>query len=131
MNATKSSKQPRASFTHTGSSFDDFLDEAGIRNEVEAAAIKKVLAWQFVQEMLKQQKTKQSMAKELRTSRSQLDRLLDPENTAVSLETLTRAANVLGKQLVFEIRDKKIPRHKPIAQKSKNLAPTQKLARRA
>jgi hypothetical protein len=131
MNATKSSKQPRESFTHTGSSFDDFLDEAGIRNEVEAAAIKKVLAWQFEQEMLKQQKTKQSMAKELRTSRSQLDRLLDPENTAVSLETLTRAANVLGKQLVFEIRDKKIPRRKSIAQKSQSLAPVRKLARRA
>ena len=92
---------------HTGSSFDDFLEEEGILNEVKGAAIKKVLAWQFEQEMVKQQKTKQSMAKELRTSRSQLDRLLDPENTAVSLETLTRAANVLGKQLVFEIRDKK------------------------
>jgi antitoxin HicB len=131
MNTIKSSKQQRASLTHTGSSFDDFLDEAGIRNEVEAAAIKKVLAWQFEQEMLKQQKTKQSMAKELRTSRSQLDRLLDPENTAVSLETLTRAANVLGKQLVFEIRDKKIPRRKPIAQKSQDLAPIHKLARRA
>lgn len=93
--------------THTGSSFDDFLEEEGIRNEVHGAAIKKVLAWQFEQEMLKQQKTKQGMAKELRTSRSQLDRLLDPENTAVSLETLTRAANVLGKRLVFEIKDRK------------------------
>jgi hypothetical protein len=92
---------------HTGSSFDDYLEEDGIRNEVESAAIKKVLAWQFEQEMLKQQKTKQGMAKELRTSRSQLDRLLDPQNTAVSLETLTRAANVLGKQLIFEIRDRK------------------------
>ena len=131
MNATKPSKQPRESFTHTGSSFDSFLDEAGIRNEVEAAAIKKVLAWQFEQEMLKQQKTKQSMAKELRTSRSQLDRLLDPENTAVSLETITRAANVLGKQLVFEIRDKKIPRRKPVVQKSLGLVPAQKQARRA
>jgi hypothetical protein len=49
----------------------------------------------------------------------------------VSLATLARAANVLGKQLVFEIRDKKIARRKPIAQKSQNLAPTQKLARRA
>ena len=55
--------------------------------------------------MKKQQKTKQGMARELKTSRSQLDRLLDPANTAVSLETLIRAANVLGKRLVFEIRD--------------------------
>ncbi len=131
MNATKSSKQPRTSITHTGSSFDDFLDEENIRNEVEAAAIKKVLAWQFEQEMLRQQKTKQSMARELRTSRSQLDRLLDPENTAVSLETLTRAANVLGKHLVLEIRDKKIPLRKSIAQKSQNLLHAQRLARRA
>jgi hypothetical protein len=100
---------------HLGSSFDDFLEEEGIRNEVEGVAIKKVLAWQFEQEMLKQQKTKQGMAKELRTSRSQLDRLLDPENTAVSLETLTRAANVLGKQLVFEIRDKKTITRKKLA----------------
>ena len=90
---------------HTGSTFDDFLEEEGIRNEVESAAIKRVLAWQFEQEMEKQQKTKQGMARELKTSRSQLDRLLDPANTAVSLETLTRAANVLGKRLVFEIRD--------------------------
>ena len=100
--------------THTGSSFDDFLEEEGIRNEVEGAAIKKVLAWQIEQEMLKQQKTKQGMAKELRTSRSQLDRLLDPENTTVSLETITRAANVLGMQLVFEIRDRK-PRVRKLA----------------
>ena len=99
---------------HTGSSFDDFLEDEGIRNEVESIAIKKVLAWQFQQEMLKQEKTKQSMARQLRTSRSQLDRLLDPENTAVSLETLTRAANALGKHLVFEIRDKK-PRIRKVA----------------
>ena len=91
---------------HSGSSFDDFLEVEGIRNEVEGVAIKRVLAWLFEQEMRKQKKTKQGMAKELRTSRSQLDRLLDPINTAVSLETLTRAAGVLGKQLVFEIRDK-------------------------
>jgi antitoxin HicB len=90
---------------HSGSSFDDFLDEEGYRDEVESAAIKRVLAWQFEQEMTRQQKTKRAMAAELKTSRSQLDRLLDPQNTAVSLDTLTRAANVLGKRLVLEIRD--------------------------
>lgn len=90
---------------HSGSSFDDFLDEEGYRDEVESAAIKRVLAWQFEQEMTRQQKTKKAMAAELKTSRSQLDRLLDPQNTAVSLDTLTRAANVLGKRLVLEIRD--------------------------
>jgi hypothetical protein len=90
---------------HSGSSFDSFLEEEGIREEVETTAVKRVLAWQFEQEMIRQQKTKQSMAKELKTSRSQLDRLLDPSNTAVSLETLARAAKVLGKRLVLEIRD--------------------------
>jgi hypothetical protein len=90
---------------HSGSSFDDFLEEEGIREEVESAAIKRVLAWQFEQEMNRQQKTKKAMAAELKTSRSQLDRLLDPQNTAVSLDTLARAANVLGKRLVLEIRD--------------------------
>jgi antitoxin HicB len=90
---------------HSGSSFDDFLEEEGYRNDVESVAIKRVLAWQFEQEMIRQQKTKRAMAAELKTSRSQLDRLLDPQNTAVSLDTLTRAAHVLGKRLVLEIRD--------------------------
>ncbi|MGA7156336.1 MAG: hypothetical protein WBY53_05795 [Acidobacteriaceae bacterium] len=128
MTATKSPKRQQANAVHTGSSFDDFLDEADIRNEVEGAAIKKVLAWQFEQAMLKQQKTKQAMAKELRTSRSQLNRLLDPANTAVSLDTMTRVANVLGKRLVIEIRDRPVRRAKTPTQKS--AAPT-KLARRA
>ena len=100
------SKDAQRDAVHTGSSFDDFLETEGMRNEVESVAIKRVLAWQFEQEMEKQQKTKQGMAKDLKTSRSQLDRLLDPGNTAVSLETLTRAANVLGKRLIFEIRDR-------------------------
>jgi hypothetical protein len=95
----------RAIDVHSGSSFDDFLEEEGYRDEVESAAIKRVLAWQFEQEMARQQKTKRAMAAELKTSRSQLDRLLDPRNTAVSLDTLTRAAHVLGKRLVLEIRD--------------------------
>lgn len=98
---------------HSGSSFDDFLEEEGYRNEVESAAIKRVLAWQFQQEMVRQQKTKRAMAAELKTSRSQLDRLLDPHNTAVSLDTLTRAAHVLGKRLVLEIRDAQPHRSRP------------------
>lgn len=92
---------------HSGSSFDDFLIEEGLHEEVESAAIKRVLAWQFEQEMARQNKTKRAMAKELKTSRSQLDRLLDPQNTTVSIETLSRAARVLGKRLVLEIRDQR------------------------
>jgi antitoxin HicB len=111
-------KDKQSEDLHTGSSLDDFLEEEGIRNEVEGTAIKRVLAWQFEQEMKKQKKTKQSMARELKTSRSQLDRLLDPANTAVSLETLTRAANILGKRLVFEIRDQ-LPARKAPARSAK------------
>lgn len=90
-------------FNHSGSSFHSFLEEQGIREEVEAIAIKRVLAWQLIQTMKKQQKTKQALARELRTSRSQLDRLLDPNHTAVSLETISRAAHALGKKLVIQI----------------------------
>lgn len=91
---------------HSGSSFDDFLEEEGIQDEVVSAAAKRVIAWQLEQEMARQQITKQAMATELKTSRSQLDRLLDPQNTAVSIDALARAAHVLGKQLVFEMRDR-------------------------
>jgi ribosomal protein L4 len=59
---------------HSGSTFDTFLEQEGIREEVEAVAIKRVLAWQLSQAMQQQQKTKQAMAKQLHTSRSQLDR---------------------------------------------------------
>lgn len=90
---------------HSGSSFDDFLAEEGIQDEVVSAAAKRVIAWQLEQEMARQQITKQAMAAELKTSRSQLDRLLDPGNTAVSIDALARAAHVLGKRLVFEMRD--------------------------
>jgi antitoxin HicB len=96
---------PKEVNIHTGSSFDDFLEEEGYRDEVQSTAIKRVLAWQFEQEMLRQGKTKRAMAAELKTSRSQLDRLLDPRNMAVSLDTLRRVAHALGKQLVIELRD--------------------------
>jgi antitoxin HicB len=101
------SKKRRSKDIHSGSSFDSFLEQEGIREEVEAVAIKRVLAWQLAQAMRQQQKTKQAMARELRTSRSQLDRLLDPENAAVTLETMTRAAKALGKRLVVRVEDPK------------------------
>lgn len=97
----------RKAFDHSGSSFGSFLKEEGIREEVEAVAIKRVLAWQFLEEMRQQRKTKQAMARELRTSRSQLDRLLDPNNVSVSLDTMTRAARALGKSLVIAISDRR------------------------
>jgi antitoxin HicB len=94
----------------SGSTFDSFLEEQGIREDVEAVATKRVLAWQLEQEMKRQQKTKQAMALELHTSRSQLDRLLDPQNTAVSLETISRAARVLGKRVILRIASPRAPR---------------------
>jgi len=92
-------------FDHSGSSFDSFLEEEGIREEAETVAIKRVLAWQLEQAMRQQRKTKRAMAKDLHTSRSQLNRLLDPQNISVSLETITRAARVLGKRVTIRITD--------------------------
>lgn len=82
-----------------GSDFDDFLQEEGILEEVEIIAIKKVLAYQVEQLMLEQRVTKSLMAKRMSTSRSSLDRLLDPENASVTLQTLGKAARVLGRKL--------------------------------
>mgnify|MGYP003335912783 CR=1 FL=1 len=92
---------------HSGSSFESFLEQEGIREEVEAVAIKRVLAWQLLQAMQEQKVTKKLMANELHTSRSQLDRLLDPSNVSVSLETMARAAQVLGKTLEIRFRDRR------------------------
>jgi len=100
-------KNKNASPEHTGSTFDSFLEEEGIREEVEAVAVKRVLAWQLAEAMRKKRKTKQALAKELRTSRSQLNRLLDPQNAAVSLDTITRAARALGKRVIIRIADAK------------------------
>lgn len=95
---------------HSGSTLDSFLDQEGIREEVEAVAIKRVLAWQLQRAMQEQQKTKQAMAKQLRTSRSQLDRLLNPRNVSVTLDTIARAAKALGKRLIIRVADAK-PNH--------------------
>jgi hypothetical protein len=81
---------------NTGSNFDSFLEEEGILEEVDAVAVKRVIAWQLQQEMKAQHITKKAMAERLHTSRTQIDRLLDPENAAVHLTTLTRAAREVG-----------------------------------
>src|SRR5438270_13955082 len=93
---------------HTGSTFDNFLEEEGIREEVEAVAVKRVISWQLAEAMRKNKKTKQALAQELNTSRSQLDRLLDPENIAVSLDTISRAATALGKKPIIPMSDAKV-----------------------
>jgi hypothetical protein len=101
-------RKNRKTVDHSGSTFDSFLEQEGIREEVEAVAIKRVLAWQLEQAMRKQQKTKQAMARQLRTSRSQLDRLLDPRNVSVTLDTITRAARALGKRVIIRVADAKV-----------------------
>lgn len=88
---------------HTGSSFDNFLKEEGIYEEVTVAALKKVLAWQIAEEMKRQHLSKVQMAARMHTSRSQLDRLLDEEKTGVTLETIQRAAAAVGRELRIEL----------------------------
>jgi antitoxin HicB len=88
---------------HTGSSFDDFLTEEGHYDECSVIAIKRVLARQLVEEMKQKKITKTEMAAKMQTSRAQLDRLLDPEKTGVSLSTIQRAASVVGRQLRIEL----------------------------
>ena len=100
-------KKNRKQHDFNGSTFDSFLEEQGIRDEVEAVATKRVLAWQLEQEMKNQLKTKVDMAHELHTSRSQLDRLLDPKNTAVTLETITRAAKVLDLKVDIRVSSRR------------------------
>ena len=90
-----------------GSSFDDFLEQEGLRAEVQARVLKKVIAWQISQAMKERQLTKIEMAKRMRTSRSALDRLLDPGNNSVTLDTITRAAQTLGKRVQFDLVDAK------------------------
>ena len=86
-----------------GSSFDDFLKDDGLYEEVAARAIKRVIARQLDAQMQRHGLTKSAMARRMRTSRAQLDRLLDPDNEAVTLGTLTRAAHAVGRKLKMEL----------------------------
>ncbi len=88
---------------HLGSNFDDFLEEEGLRAETEATAIKRVIAYQIEMEMKRAKLTKSAMAEKMRTSRSALDRLLDPANASITLQTLERAALALGKNLKIKL----------------------------
>ena len=82
-----------------GSNFDDFLQEEGILAEVESAAIKEVIAKRILQLMNEQKMSKIQMSQRMGTSRSALDRLLNPKNTSLSLRTLSMAALSLGKRI--------------------------------
>jgi antitoxin HicB len=88
---------------HIGSDFDDFLEEEGLLAEAEAVAIKRVIAFQVEQMMSEQHLSKTEMSRRMKTSRAALDRLLDPANQAVTLQTLDRAARALGKRLQISL----------------------------
>ncbi|GAB4443854.1 MAG: hypothetical protein Kow0031_26200 [Anaerolineae bacterium] len=87
---------------HLGGDFDDFLEDEGLLAETEAVAVKRVVAFQIAQLMEEANLTKTAMARRMETSRASLDRLLDPSNESVTLQTLERAAIVLGKRLRIE-----------------------------
>lgn len=88
---------------HIGSDFEDFLEEDGILQEVSEASIKRVLAFQIKQEMENKGLSKSAMAKRMNTSRPSLDRLLNPNNESVTLNTMKKAAAVLGRRLHLEL----------------------------
>lgn len=89
---------------HAGSRFDDFLKEEGIFEEVQAKALKRALAEQLEESMHAAKLTKLEMARKMATSRSQLDRVLDPENVSVQLDTLIKAARAVGKEVQIKIK---------------------------
>ena len=89
---------------HTGSSFDDFLKEEGIYEEVQARAIKRALAEQLDDAMQSSMLSKVNMAQRMATSRSQLDRVLDPSNLSIQLDTLIKAARAVGRTVEIRLK---------------------------
>jgi hypothetical protein len=92
----KNKKQP-------GSTLDDLLEKDGTLADAEALAVKRVIAWQVKEAMTRKKINKMAMAKKMRTSRAALDRLLDSSNTSVTLLTMNKAAEALGKRLRVEL----------------------------
>jgi antitoxin HicB len=88
---------------HIGSNFDDFLKEENLYEQVQAVAIKRMIAYQITEEMKKKKLSKTEMASRMKTSRAALERLLDPENASITLFTLERAASALGKKLTVQL----------------------------
>jgi antitoxin HicB len=90
---------------HIGSTLEKFLEEDGTLVEADAAALKRVLAWQVQQAMDEKKLTRSAMAREMRTSRTVVARLLDPRDQAVTLRTLVKAADVLDKRIRLELAE--------------------------
>lgn len=88
---------------HIGSDFDEFLREEGFLDEVQAVAVKRVVAYQLERAMKAEHLTKTEMAKRMGTTRAQLDRLLAPDNPSATLASLVKAANAVGKRLKISL----------------------------
>ena len=88
---------------HLGSNFEDFLKEEGLLEETTAIATKRVIAWQIAEAMKKQNLTKTEMANKMQTNRASLNRLLDGNDTSLTLMTLAKAAAVLGLKVNIEL----------------------------
>jgi predicted XRE-type DNA-binding protein len=86
-----------------GSDFDDFLKDEGMLEDAEAVAVKRVIAFQIAQEMERAQISQAELARRMKTSRSAVERLLDPANPSVTLSTLERAASAVGKRLKVQL----------------------------
>jgi DNA-binding Xre family transcriptional regulator len=96
---TKKQRNP-----HHGSSFESFLKEEGIYEEVTAAAQAEVIAWQLAEAMKEREMSKRALARQMGTSRATVDRLLDPANRSLTINTLARAAAALGRTVSIELR---------------------------
>ncbi len=90
---------------YIGSSLDDIFEEEGTLEEINLIATKRIIAWRISEAMNKKNLNKTAMAAKMGTSRSSLDRLLDPNNTSVTLDTIERAAKVVGKRVKLELVD--------------------------
>jgi predicted XRE-type DNA-binding protein len=88
---------------HIGSDFDDFLREQGLLEDAESVAAKRVIAFQIAREMELAHISQAELARRMKTSRSAVDRLLDPSNPSVTLSTLERAAHAVGKRLTVQL----------------------------
>ena len=86
-----------------GSDFDDFLREKGLLNDAESVAAKRVIAFQIAREMERANISQSELARRMKTSRSAVERLLDPANASVTLSTLERAASAVGKRLSVQL----------------------------
>lgn len=89
---------------HLGSNFEDFLAEDGILEECRASAIKFKIARELEKVMHERNISKDQIAKQLKTSRTGIDRLLDPDNTSITLNTMAKVAHLLGKRMEFALR---------------------------